>query len=109
MVDSVQTFYDYTLQNGFVLFVSGNGLPIQLTTVSETLTLQSATTSGGTVTNALTRGTSAVRGTSSIASSAFAPLAFARARFEHAVREKLGGMRTATFNRNFMSQGVQTL
>jgi hypothetical protein len=109
MVDSVETFYDYTLQNGFVLFVSGNGLPIQLTTVSETLTLQSATTSGGTVTNALTRGTSAVRGTSSIASSAFAPLAFARARFEHAVREKLGGMRTATFNRNFMSQGVQTL
>jgi hypothetical protein len=109
MVDSVKTFYDYTLQNGFVLFVSGNGQPIQLTTVSETLTLQSATTSGGTVTNALTRGTSAVRGTSSIASSAFAPLAFARARFEHAVREKLGGMRTATFNRNFMSQGVQTL
>lgn len=110
MSDSIQTFYDYTLQNGFVVYVSGNAKPVQLTSLSETLTLQSAKTSGGTITQTVARGTSsASRSTSSIAPAAFAPAAFARARFEHAVREKLGGMRKATFNRNFMSQGVQVL
>ena len=101
--DAVQTFYDYTVQNGSILFVSGNAQPIQLTTITETLTLQSATTSNGKITQSMTRGTTA------IAPSAFAPVAFARARFDHAVRERLGGERTATFSRGFMSRGVQAL
>jgi hypothetical protein len=100
MTDSVQTFYDFTLQNGFVVLVSGGAVPIQLTSISETLTLQSASTESGTHTTTVARGTSAVT------SSAFAPVSFARARFDHAVREKLGGMRKATFNRNFASHGV---
>jgi hypothetical protein len=103
MTDSVQTFYDFTLQNGFVVLVSGGTVPIQLTSITETLTLQSATTEGGTHT------TSVARGTSSLSTSAFAPVSFARARFDHTVREKLGGMRKATFNRNFASHGVKQL
>ncbi|MBV8370394.1 MAG: hypothetical protein JO036_15915 [Candidatus Eremiobacteraeota bacterium] len=110
MTDSIKTFYDYTLQNGFIVFVSGNAQPLQLTSVSETLALQSAKTSGGTTTQAVARGTSsASRGASSIAPGAFAPLAFARARFEQAVRQKLDWMRKTTFNHNFMSQGVKVL
>jgi hypothetical protein len=100
MTDSVQTFYDFTLQNGFVVLVSGGAVPVQLTSISETLTLQSATTEGGTHTSSL------ARGTSSVSASAFAPASFARARFERAVREKLDRMRKATFNRNFASHGV---
>jgi hypothetical protein len=103
LTDAVQTFYDYTLQNGSILFVSGNAQPIQLTTIAETLTLQSATTSNGKITQSMTRGAAAIH------PSAFAPVAFARARFDHAVRERLGGTRRATFNRGFMSRGVQAL
>jgi hypothetical protein len=103
MSDSVQTFYDYTGQNGFVILVSGGTTPIQLTSLSETLTLQSAKTSGGTVTQ------SASRGTSSITPASFAPVAFAQARFQQAVRQKLNWMRRETFNHNFMSQGVKQL
>jgi hypothetical protein len=107
--DAIKTFYDYTLQNGFIVFVSGNALPLQLTTVTETLTLQSASTSNGTVTASRARGTMSSRSASSLAPNSFAAVSFARDRFEHAVRQKLGGMRKATFNRNFMSQGVQVL
>lgn len=110
MTDSVQTFYDYTGQNGFVILVSGGTVPIQLTSLSETLALQSAKTSGGTITQSVSRGTSsAARGTSSITPSSFAPVAFAQARFQHAVRQKLNWMRRETFNHNFMSQGVKQL
>jgi hypothetical protein len=110
LADSVKTFYDYTLQNGFVLFASGNGQAIQLTSASETLTLQSATTSSGAVTTSVKRGTaSAGRATASIPPNALAPVAFARAHFEHVVREKLGGMRKSTFSKSFMSKGVKAL
>ncbi len=110
LADSVQTFYDYTLQNGFLVFVSGNAQPLQLTTIAETLTLQSATTSSGAVTSAVKRGAaSAGRTTASVPPDSFAPVAFARAHFEHIVRERLGGMRKATFSKNFMSKGVKSL
>jgi hypothetical protein len=103
--DVTKTYYDYTLQNGFVLFVSSGGpaVPLQTTTISETLTLQSSNVQNGTVAQ------SGQRSTSSIAPTALVPVAFARARFEHVVRQKLGGMREATFNKNFMSNGVQAL
>lgn len=100
--DTVQTFYDYTLQNGYIIYMSGTK-PIQLTSASETLTLQSAQTQNGTVTSSINRGTS-----SAVPRSAFAPVAFARARFERAVRDRLGS-RKATFSRSFLSQGVQAL
>ena len=110
MTDSVQTFYDYTGQNGFVILVSGGTTPIQLFSMTETLTLQSAKTSGGTVTQTASRGTaSATRATSSITPGSFAPVAFAQARFQQAVRQKLNWMRRETFNRNFGSQGVKQL
>ena len=109
MTDAIQTFYDYTLQNGFIVFPSFTGAPVQLTSLTETLTLQSAKTSGGTVTQSTARGTSSSRTTSSVAPGAFPPVAFARARFEHAVREKTNWMRRQTFDHNFLSQGVQTL
>jgi hypothetical protein len=110
LADSVKTFYDYTLQNGFVLYASGNGQPVQLTSASETLTLQSATTSSGAVTTSVKRGAaSAGRATASIPPNALAPVAFARAHFEHVVREKLGGMRKTTFSKSFMSKGVKSL
>ena len=102
LADSVQTFYDYTGQNGFSVLVSGGTLPIELTSLAETLTLQSATVEGGTAT------LSSSRGTSSLSSGGAAALSFARARFEHAVREKTNWMRTQTFNRNFLT-GVKTL
>jgi hypothetical protein len=103
MTDSVQTFYDYTGQNGFSALISGGTLPLILTSLSETLTLQSASTESGTTTSSVTRGTS------SLTTGAFAPVAFARARFDHAVREKLGGMRKATFDHNFGRNGVMSL
>jgi hypothetical protein len=106
MSDSVQTFYDYTLQNGFSVLVSGGTTPIQLTAISETLTLQSAKTSGGVVTQSTNRTTSSAAASTP---ASFAPIAFAKARFEHAVRQKLNWMRKETFNRNFMSQGVHQL
>lgn len=107
MTDSVQTFYDYTLQNGFSLLVSGGTVPLELTSISETLTLQSAKTESGATTTSTSRtASSATRAAATVTSSAFAPVSFARARFEHVVREKLGGMRKATFNRNFGSHGV---
>jgi hypothetical protein len=102
LADTVLTFYDYTLQNGYVVYVSNNALPLQATSLNETLTLQSASVQNGTVTSSLKRGTS------SMPRSAFAPLAFARARFERAVRERLGS-RNATFSRSFLSQGVRPL
>ena len=102
LADSVQTFYDYTGQNGFSLLVSGGTVPLQLTSLAETLTLQSATVEGGTAT------LSSSRGTSSLSSGGAAALSFARARFEHVVREKTNWMRTQTFNRNFLS-GVKQL
>jgi hypothetical protein len=104
LTDATQTFYDYTRQNGnFGLFFSNTAVPIQMTSVSETLTLTSASTQNGTVTK------SVGRASSPFPPSAFAPVAFARVRFEHLVRERLGGMREATFSRDFMSHGVQTL
>lgn len=110
LADSVKTFYDYTLQNGFLIYVSGNAQAIQLTTIAETLTLQSATTSSGTVTTSVKRGTaSAGRATASVPANSFAPVAFARAHFEHVVRERLGGMRKSTFSKSFMSKGVKSL
>jgi hypothetical protein len=108
MSDSVKTFYDYTLQNGFVILVGGGTTPIQLTSVNETLTLQSATVEGGTATLSGTRKTSALS-TSVLSTGSFAASALARSRFEHVVREKTNWMRTQTFNRNFLSQGVKTL
>ena len=108
MTDSVQTFYDYTLQNGFSLLVSGGTAPLELASISETLTLQSAKTESGATTTSTSRTASAgARAAATVTSSAFAPVSFARARFEHVVREKLGGMRKATFNRNFGSHGVK--
>jgi hypothetical protein len=110
MTDSVQTFYDYTLQNGFSVLVSGGIVPLELTSLSETLTLQSAKTESGTTTSSASRNASSeTRATATVSSSAFAFVSFARARFDHAVREKLGGMRKATFNRNFASHGVTAL
>jgi hypothetical protein len=113
MNDSVQTFYDFTLQNGFAVLVSGGATPIQLTSISETLTLQSAKTSGGAVTQSAGSTTqSSGRATASAAAttpSSFPSVAFAKARFEHAVRQKLNWMRKESFNRNFMSQGVHQL
>jgi hypothetical protein len=103
LADTVKTFYDYTLQNGFIVLVGSGTTNVQVTSLSETLTLQSASVEGGTTTLSTTRGTS------SLSSSAFAPVSFARARFEHAVREKTNWMRTQTFNPNFLSQGVKTL
>ncbi len=50
MTDSVKTFYDYTGQDGFSLLVGGGTTDLQETTLSETLTLQSASTEGGTTT-----------------------------------------------------------
>jgi hypothetical protein len=105
MSDSVKTFYDYTLQNGFVILVGGGTTPIQLTSANETLTLQSATVEGGSATLSGARKTS----TLSTSTGAFAASALARSRFEHVVREKTNWMRTQTFNRNFLSQGVKTL
>jgi hypothetical protein len=100
MSDAVQIFYDYTGQNGdYGLYYSNTAHPIEVTSVSETLTLQSATTQGGTTTQS-------VRRAASFAPTAFAPVVLARARFEHVVRERLGGMRTATYRRNFLSNGV---
>jgi hypothetical protein len=102
MADSVQTFYDYTGQNGFSVLVSGGTVPIQLTSLAETLTLQSATVEGGTAT------LSSSRGTSSLSSGGAAAISYARARFEHTVRERTNWMRTQTFNRNFLT-GVKQL
>lgn len=108
MSDAVNTYYDYTGQNGnsLILFVSGNGQPIQTTSVTETLTLQSASTQNGTVTLAAKRGTSSVV---SYPRTSFGAAVFARARFEHQVRERLGGLRKATVNRNLTNYGVQAL
>ena len=103
MTDSVKTFYDFTGQDGFSLLVGGGTTDLQETTLSETLTLQSASTDGGTYT------TSTARGTKAVSTNAFAPAAFARARFEHAVRMKLGLMRTQTFSHDFGSKGVKAL
>jgi hypothetical protein len=110
MTDSVQTFYDLTGQNGFSALISGGTVPLELVSLSETLTLQSAKTSGGLVTQSTSRGAaSATRGTSSISPSSYAPVAFAQARFQHAVREKLNWMQRQAFNRNHSSQGVRSL
>lgn len=110
MTDFVKTFYDYTLQDGSALLAGGGTTDLEETTISETLTLQSASTESGTHTTAVKRGTSALpSGTAVISSSAFAPVAFARARFDHAVREKLDATRKQTFNHNFGSNGVKSL
>ena len=109
LADTVKTFYDYTLQNGFIVLVGSGTTNIQLTTLNETLTLQSASVEGGTATLSSGRLTSGTRTVSSASAMNFAPVAFARARFEHAVREKTNFMRRETFNRNFLSQGVKTL
>ena len=104
MTDAVSTFYDFTGQNGnFAIFFSNNAKPIQLTTISETLTLQSAMVQNGKV------AASTKRGTSSITSSAFAPAAVARARFERTVREKLDAIHKQNLNRDLTSNGVQAL
>ena len=116
MTDAVKTFYDFTLQNGYIVLVSGGTVPVQLTSISETLALQSASTESGMNTSSVgrstsstTRSTSATRATSSVPSSSLATVTFARSRFDHAVRETLGGMRKATFSRTFGSQGVRPL
>jgi hypothetical protein len=108
MNDDVGTYYDYTLQNGYVVYVSGNAQPVQVTSMSETLTLQSATTGSGTTTSSLKRGSSTVRG-SAFTPSALAPVAFARAHFEQQVHAQLAAQRKATFNKSFLSQGVKSL
>jgi hypothetical protein len=108
LADVVQTFYDYTLQNGDLLLVGALGHPVERTTVAETLTLQSATTSSGAVTSSAKRGTASIQ-PASIPPAAFAPAAFARAHFEEVVRQSLGGMRTSTFSKSFMSKGVKSL
>jgi len=109
LADTVKTFYDYTLQNGFIVLVGSGTTNIQTTTLNETLTLQSASVEGGTATLSSGRSTSGARTVSSASAMNFAPVAFARARFEHAVREKTNFMRRQTFNHNFLSQGVKTL
>ena len=109
LADTVKTFYDFTLQNGFIVLVGSGTTNIQQTTLNETLTLQSASVEGGTATLSSGRSTSGTRAVSSTSALNFAPVAFARARFEHAVREKTNFMRRATFNRNFLSQGVKPL
>ncbi len=109
LADTVKTFYDYTLQNGFIVLVGSGTTNIQTTTLNETLTLQSASVEGGTTTLSSGRSTSGARTVSSASAMNFAPVAFARARFEHAVREKTNFMRRQTFNHNFLSQGVKTL
>jgi hypothetical protein len=99
MTDATNTYYDYTRQNGnFGLFYSNNAQPIQQTSITETLTLQSASTQGGT-------STQSVRRSSSFAPSALAPVSLARARFEHVVRERLAGLRT--LRRPSSSSGAQ--
>jgi hypothetical protein len=109
LADTVKTFYDYTLQNGFLVLVGSGTTNIQTTTLNETLTLQSASVEGGTTTSSSGRSASGTRTASSASAINFAPVAFARARFEHAVREKTNFMRRETFNHNFLSQGVKTL
>ena len=109
LADTVKTFYDYTLQNGFIVLVGSGTTNIQTTTLNETLTLQSASVEGGTATLSSGRSTSGARTVSAASAMNFAPVAFARARFEHAVREKTNFMRRQTFNHNFLSQGVKTL
>ncbi len=109
LADTVKTFYDYTLQNGFLILPGSGTTNVQTTTLNETLTLQSASVEGGTTTLSSGRSASGARTVSSASAMNFAPVAFARARFEHAVREKTNFMRRQTFDRNFLSQGVKTL
>ena len=83
MADNVQTYYDYTLQDGPYSIWVNYASPAEATTLSETLTLSSATTSAGTL--GLKRKTTA----SSALRTSYLPLAFARSRFERTVREHL--------------------
>ncbi|MBV8078763.1 MAG: hypothetical protein JO186_00125 [Actinobacteria bacterium] len=102
LTDNVQTFYNYTGQAGSIAIVpSGNAQPLQLTSMNETLTLQSASTSGGAVTSSTKRATS-----SALSRSAFAPVALARVRFERFVREKLSAHKP-TVSRALFNHGVQ--
>jgi hypothetical protein len=79
----VQTYYDYTLQDGPYSIWVNYASPAEATTLSETLTLSSATTSAGTL--GLKRKTTA----SSALRTSYLPLTFARSRFERTVREHL--------------------
>ena len=106
LADEVTTFYDYTGQNGSVITVGALGRPVQITATSETLTLQSATTSGEAVTSSVKRATAAVSQT--FAPAAFAPVAFARARFEHTVRERVNAMRKTPTDKSSLN-GVKVL
>jgi hypothetical protein len=87
MSDLTKTYYDYTRQNGnYALYYNNTAQPIQTTSISETLTLQSASTQGGTTTKS-------VRRASSFAPASLAPVVLARARFEHVVRQRLAALR----------------
>jgi hypothetical protein len=81
MTDNVQTYYDYTLQEGPYSIWVNYASPAESTLASETLTLSSATTSAGTL--------GMKRQTASAARTSYLPLAFARSRFERTVREHL--------------------
>ncbi|HTD37702.1 MAG TPA: hypothetical protein VK669_09315 [Candidatus Limnocylindrales bacterium] len=87
MTDATNTYYDYTRQNGNFGVYYSNAQPVQTTSISETLTLQSASTQGGTSTK------SALRSSSSFAPSALAPVVLVRARFERVVRDRLAALR----------------
>jgi hypothetical protein len=99
MTDNVNTYYDYTGQYGYGLYYAATALPVETTSISETLTLSSATTSAGTL--AQRRQTSSV----SRAGGGYVPLAFARSRFERTVREHLKS-RKITFTRDFFASGA---
>jgi hypothetical protein len=109
IADTVNTFYDYTGQNNDnAIFVGELGHPVEITTLAETLTLQSATTSGGTVTSSAKRST-ASSAAAPMRPTAFAPVAFARARFDHLVHEQLKAIRKSTFNKMALPKGVKSL
>jgi hypothetical protein len=109
MTDNVSTFYDYTGQFGYLFAPSGTLTPVETTSMTETLTLSSASSSVSTVA-AVRRAASSTRATTAgimagAPASVFVPLAFARSRFEKAVREQLGN-RHNTFKRGFFAGGV---
>jgi hypothetical protein len=109
IADTVNTFYDYTGQNNDdAIFVGDLGHPVEITTLAETLTLQSATTSGGAVTSSTLRN-SASSTAAPLKPTAFAPVAFARARFDHLVHEQLKAIRKSTFNKSALPKGVKSL
>jgi hypothetical protein len=87
MADNVQTYYDYTLQDGPYSVWVNYGSPAETTIINETLTLSSATTSAGTL--GVKRKATASSAVSSPVRTSYLPLAFARSRFERTVREHL--------------------